>query len=274
MPDFSLLGGANRFESVGPDTADSRGTDVTASGTINTKGSYVQLTAASGIDAQGIWVILTSGNNAANCLVDIAVGAAASEQDIVSNLMLPVKHNAGAGANIPIHVALGSRISARAQSSSVSDVINIAIQLMGNTLTSSSALGRCTTYGANTADSGGTEIDPGASANTKGAYVQIDGAISNPIKNMIVAVSPSGSNGQLTTAGWLIDVAVGAAASEQVVISNLFVMTNGVHDTINPPLLGPFPVNIPSGSRIAVRAQSDTIDATDRLFDVAIYGLD
>jgi len=42
---------------------------------------------------------------------------------------------------------------------------------------------------------------------------------------------------------------------------------------MQPPVLGPFPVAIPSGSRIAARAQCNISDATDRLFDVAVYGV-
>lgn len=110
-------------EVYGSASGDSGGTSIDPGGTSNTKGSWVQLTASTGIDLAGLILFLGNGNNtvrtAASWLIDIGIGAGGSEQVIVPNL------NAGASAGedlvrpnafpfIPMRIPAGTRLAVRA----------------------------------------------------------------------------------------------------------------------------------------------------------------
>jgi hypothetical protein len=134
-------------------------------------------------------------------------------------------------------------------------------------------LHRCTTYGAATGDSGAVSVDPGGSANTEGSYSEITAGTTHNIKSLLIVVGTAG-NGALSAANWLIDIATGTGGSEQILIPNLCMGAALQSDFMIPAVFGPFVVDIASGTRLAARAQCSITDATDRLFDMEILGLD
>ncbi len=272
MPDFTLLGLGGRNEEGGSTAADSGGTAI-ATTTADTKGSYVELIASTKFNSS-LLVVNIKDNSVSpiDHLVDIAVGAAASEQDVISNILISARNDVRCYM-FPIFIAAGSRISARAQSDTNTEILDITVRLFGKTLANSTPLGRCTTYGADTGDTSGVGIDPGATGNTKGSYAEITAATTNNIREALIVFGGQ-SNNAMTDAQLLVDFAVGAAASEQDILDNILVSMIATGDIIAPPIYGPVPLNIPSGTRLSARAQSSITDATDRLFDVVVYGLD
>ena len=252
------------------------GTTVTASGSTNTKGSYAQLVAATVNDAIGIIVSIIDNSARAQYLLDIAVGGAGSEQVVVPNLMVgPAYSNSpqGQGIFFPLSIPAGSRIAARCAADSASATLAVIVHLVrGRWAASHRADGVVTSYGANAADSGGTSVDPGGSANTKGSWAELVDPTTRPINQIVMAVSNQKNNAD-TTARFLFDVGIGAAASEQVVIPDIPVAKNNNTDSLGTVVYGPWPIEIPVGSRLAVRAQCSITDATDRLSDVVIYGI-
>jgi len=275
--DWSLIEG-QRFETVGADTATSTGTTLTSGGTANTKGAYVQLTASTAFDVHGLFVQLSNAGSAfRDYLVDVAVGAAAAETIIAGNLYIGSGDGAqtadGYGYLLPVSIPAGTRLAARCQSVGLASTISILAVLLGEGFITPPGLGRITTYGANTADSGGTQIDPGGTAHTKGAYSEIVSSTTNPIRWLTITIGNM-DNDVRTTALWLIDVAIGAAGSEQVLIANLMLNCNTSNDMVSPQIFPPLGVNIPAGTRLAARAQCSIIDATDRLIDILLYGVD
>jgi len=123
-----------------------------------------------------------------------------------------------------------------------------------------------------TADSGGTNIDGGATANTKGAYAELVASSARPYKAFYVMFGNMAQAARVA-ANFLVDVAIGAAASESVIVSNIQVAGEG-QEGIRPPIVGPYYVPIPSGTRIAARCQcSGTTDTTQRDIDVALLGV-
>ncbi len=130
---------------------------------------------------------------------------------------------------------------------------------------------RIDSLGTNTSDSGGTAIDAGAVANTKGSYAQIIASTSVAYRGLIVMFGNNATNRSLT-ADYAVDIAVGAAASERIIIPDLELKANG-QDQVTPQVWGPFFFNIPSGVRLSARSSSTTTDATERIVDVAILGL-
>ncbi|KKK98248.1 hypothetical protein LCGC14_2644640, partial [marine sediment metagenome] len=214
-------------------------------------------------------------NTKDDCLIDIAVGAESSEQVIVPDLMFT---SVGAGENmqlfLPIFIPAASRIAVRGQADGVGRDIFFTAMLLGKPFLPGMMLGsRLTAYGINTGDSGGTQIDPGGTAHTKGSYVELDASSDHHHKGLLASFG-MGQNASATAGSFLVDIAVGAATSEQVLIQNLFVGVSSALDHPAPVFCGPFPVSIPESTRLAVRAQSTITDATDRLIDVALYGLD
>jgi hypothetical protein len=60
-----------------------------------------------------------------------------------------------------------------------------------------------------------------------------------------------------------------------VVLPNIgFTMQFATNACWSPNTVGPLPVDIPAGTRIAARMQASITDATDRLMDVIVYGID
>jgi hypothetical protein len=253
--------------------ASALGVQLTTVGSTNTKGAWTQLVASTSVDLAGLWFsTLAFGSASTPRLVDIGIGAAASEQVLVANL---TSQQGGAGAStegdsvfIPIAVPAGSRLSARYQATNTAGTqyVNLTGQIGGPSYSN------VDTYGATTADSGGIVIDPGGTANTKGAWVELTSSTARRHRALIVGVSSRG-NVDLSSNEWLVDIATGAASSETVRIANVHLRSDVQGDSMGPQLIGPIDVDIAASSRLAVRASSRINDATDRLFDVVLYGV-
>jgi hypothetical protein len=98
----------------------------------------------------------------------------------------------------------------------------------------------------------GIAITAGA-ANTKGSYTQLTAATANDA--CWIGVTIDGESGTATS---LVDIAVGAAGSEKVIINNLVAQADF---TDRAPSFFHFPCAIPAGTRIAARSQSATASA-------------
>jgi len=266
-----LVSPGQRFESS--PTSSSAQTTVTADGSTNTKGAFAQLIAATAFKAEGILVTVKRlSGNTADHLIDIAIGAALSEVVIIPNILLSSK---GGVANdfcignfyVPFHIPAGTRIAARSQSTTGSATVTVGVTLVGGE--GLLMCERCETWGANTADSGGTSVDAGASANTKGtSYAQLTASSGIDARYLVVCVG-NALNGAAATANFLLDISIGAGGSEVVIVPDLHYLTTSLTHFPAPAFIA-FPCNIPAGTRVAVRSQSSTNDATDRLTDVVI----
>ena len=71
----------------------------------------------------------------------------------------------------------------------------------------------------------------------------------------MLSVHNDGTNGKVN----LIDVAIGAASSEQVIVPNIYMPAAQTYQLTAGKCS--FPLHIPAGSRVAVRAQSDIASA-------------
>ena len=260
----------SRFDAAGLNTGSSTGVSLTT-GAANTKGSYAELAASTAYNAQGFFVTAgKASDTATDTRIDIAIGAAASEQIIINNLFGSGKNDRALRYYFPIQIPAGSRIAARAQSVSATTTSRIGLTLCAKHPNGYSK-GSVTTYGANTADSGGVSVDPGAVLNTKGAYSEIVASTTYDHDSFILAISEQ-NNYVRTSSSYLFDIAVGAAGSEVVVVPDQIMFQAAGGDTFDPPVFE-LPFAAPAGSRIAIRAQANTTDATDRTFDVILYGI-
>ena len=274
MPDWTTLEGA-RIKTEGADAANSRGTGVTASATLNTKGAYTQLTASLSQDADGLVLnVLQAGSTNCSYLLDLAIGTAGSEQIIVPDLLASTGSGGGGvvmggSVYLPIPTRAGQRLAARCQASTASAVLRVLAHTVKYGLGNAAELGRIVSIGTAAATSRGTSIDPGASAGAKGAWTQLTASSPIPARGVIVMLGNQ-NNSARTNCTWLVDIGIGAAGSETVLMPDMLFAGSAGADTIGPCYWPLTAVAIPAGTRIAARASCSITDATDRLFDIAL----
>lgn len=257
-----------------------RGKDAcqTSSGTIttggaNTKGSWVGVIDPTSEDCYALSIMIPNTTVVRDYLIDIGIGGAGAEVAVVANL-LHTSTNAGQVGSqliVPLFIKKGARVSTRGQC----NVATQNLQIHVTTLTRKQYLEQpltCDTYGAATGDSGGVSVDPGATINTKGAWSELTASASRRITQLCVRIGGQ-ANTTRAVNQWAWDIGIGGAGSEVVLIPDLFLYCHTTNDIPTPDVWGPFPVEIPAGTRIAARCQCTINDAADRLIDVVAYAL-
>jgi len=259
---------AQRFEksALGTVSAD---LTVTANASANTKGTYTELIASTAFATIGVLITIKRlSSTLADCLVDIAVGAAGSEVVLVPNILFSSKSGLFPCGIffVPLSVPAGTRVSARIQATTGSTTLTVGIHMIGGE--GLPTVQRCENWGAATADSGGVAVNPGAVADTKGVYSELIAASAFAVSWIVVCIGNL-INGTETTANYQLDIAIGAAAAEQVLVPNLHFIVDAAFDFGFPQFFA-LPCSIPAGTRVAARSQSSTTDATDRVKDVSV----
>ena len=273
MADWLLSPAVGAAELAGIDGAYTRIVSITAHASANTKGSYVELLASTARNYDAMMITESYCQGDADYLTDIAIGAAGSEQVIINNIIRSADdiavHYGGGILVFPIQIPAGSRISARCQCSVGGNYNRYGITFLASNFYKQCA-GIVDTYGAAAADSGGVSIDPGATADTKGAWVEISAGITRSAKFIILGTGAQG-NYTRRVSNWFVDVGIGAAGSEQVLIPNLVFGTHTYQGILLPTNTAAIPVDIPAGTRLSVRAQCYVNDSADRKFDAVLY---
>ena len=245
------------------------------SGGASTKGAYVEVTASTAFDSSKLW-LGTAGNTQGNVyMTDIATGAAASEVVQVANLICQGLFNEIYGAYyigpIDLDIASGTRIALATQSNTAG-----ADTFGGWIMQENRALGSLTdpvTYGADSGTTLATVVDPGAVADTKGGYVQITASTTSDHDAVLVLVGMGTNTAVGTGINWNLDIATGAGGAEVIKVPDITLVSSTTSDALFPPV-SRFEFTIASGTRIAVNAMCTSTDATDRLIQVSIIGLD
>ena len=242
------------------------------SGAANAKGVYAQIVAATPYASSRIHVLWGSSTANRFLLVDLATGAAGLETVIVANIALQADSDGllVSSVALSVNIPAGTRLTVRSQAVSGATVSNATFILEDR------ALGSFTnpvTYGADTANTRGTQIDPGTTINTKGAYVQLSASTSARIDGLVICTSVAAQGTAITaTTAWRLDIATGPAAGETVVIPDVEVFANTGTDISRPGIIQ-FPLSIPAGTRLAVRCECNRNTATERLLAVTLIGM-
>lgn len=273
MPEFPFQSGAVA-RTYGGVPASTNGTSLTVGATAHTKGGWAELTAATEFTAG--WIQIEAGGQtfgtANEWFIDIGVGALGAEQVVIPNLAF-VGNSAGESGSwyFPLCIPAGSRISARAQNTvGTSTSCRIAIHLISSSAVSSPIGGGIvSTYGADVGASTGTNIDPGASANTDSAWVEMAAATDRAHNWLGIGLRPGDLS--ISAARWLLDIALGGAGAEQEILSDVFVTASAAVDRPGFSYIG-LPLSIPAGSRLSARVRSSTITDGDRDFNAILYG--
>jgi hypothetical protein len=130
----------SKIIAIGADTANTYGTTITASGSTNTKGSYTELTSSTSKAIKGFFITFHGQNALTRAtgfyLVDIAIGAASSEVDIVKNHPNAIRGEDSTSPRpyisqfFPIPIPAGTRLSARLQSNVASATLGVIIHAL------------------------------------------------------------------------------------------------------------------------------------------------
>jgi hypothetical protein len=114
-----------------------------------------------------------------------------------------------------------------------------------------------------------TDATSSASAHTKGSYAQVVASTSADSNFMSFRIQNTSILN--TSAGQLLDIAVGPAGNEIVIAPNLAV--GGIGGGGNEALIQ-LPISIPSGSRIAIRNQSEVASQAARVAQFELFNFD
>lgn len=267
MPPIPISHGSIGF---GQTFSDAAGTTITT-GTSNNKGTPVELIASTPFDAHWVEVMIGRASGAVPFLIDIMVGAA-TEQIIIPDLVMRGRgtNDGGSLYLFPIFIPKGSRISARAQSSSSGATIQIAVSLFNSGIANASMSGNVVQYGS-IASSLTPSLDPGAVAHTKSSPVEMTASTVSDHHWLALSVSNSDTLWSGYTM-WLLDILIGSS-TEEVLVGNISFGGSGSTDVIRPANVFHMPVFVPKGSRLSVRAQSNSVNSGDRTILVSLYGV-
>lgn len=271
MSDIGVSRGLTFVEQAGFDLTDTSLTEI-LTGTGNTNGAWVEYVASLSADADHVVACLAlGGSTQEEVLIDIGIGAASSEVVVCENLPYSGRSLWGVETYpLPIIFPAGSRIAVRAQCDvEVSIGIGLSFYKGGE---KSCGFSGARGFGINLGNSSGTAVDPGSTANTKGAWVELVASTTVDINGGIIH---TGHNDNLivnTSTFIMVDISIGTAGNEAaaIIISNHIAHANtneGVMRSV------PFDVFIPAGSRISARLQCSDTDATDRIKSIAFVGL-
>lgn len=261
MGDFSQIGAGPSAFDEGFVLANTGGTTVTASGTINTKGSYIELVSAvNNTQASRLLKIQFTGRaTASEFLLDIALGEAGSEKNIIDNIWVFTSLVGEAGVfELEYAIPSGVRISARCQSNDASAAIKVSMSRAAGSFSQSKPLSRIATVGANTTTTSGIEVAR-TTAGAWGSWVEITPSLTNSAKGFIVAAHKEGML-SWSTFEVAYQVAVGSAGNE-VVISPTIILSINANETMSPPISSFMPIGIASGERVSIRASGESANS-------------
>lgn len=255
------------------------GTTVAAAGSTNTKGAFVQLIASTNFEVYGLWVACLGPNveGADNrMLLDIAKGPAGSEIIIVPNILSGHKSTAWHNplGYYPLLIPAGTRISARAQAAVASRSQQIAVWLFGTPADISNppaVANSIQAVGADTSDSGGTNMTPGVSG-AEGAWASLGTVISDA--KGVILIASLGGDVAVTSGGWTVDLGVGPTSSEVAVFTDFYMRNVAGGDyvsPIQPTVQALYGLDLPAGTQLNVRASYAAASAD--VADAVAYAL-
>jgi hypothetical protein len=273
MADFPFRGDGHSYKDYGKVVTDSVATTMTtltAPTGNNAKGDWLEIVPSLAINAKALMIhTLQATVSGRSYLIDIGIGTAGNEVVLAANLLVTIGTPTTSKIfHLPLLVPAYSRLSARYQTEDITnDDIRLAITAIEGTLWGNPSFSRMVTIGAVTADSGGTGITP--VNGSKGNYAALTASSSQDIFACIIAFCTSGADYTLNDTGYDVDLSIGPASNETVILPDIMVHGNSVRNAYEPPITPLLPIQIPAGSRIAARASgSSTADP----IDIVLYG--
>lgn len=243
----------------------------TTVGTTITNGTWVEVTPAAEFDVTEVYVSARVTANGISKSLSIGVGAAGTETSIFDALLITGNDSYPQSATIPISIPKGTRVALYGTGAGVQSVVAVA-GLGASGFLSSAPTQYIKTYGLHVAATGrGVTLTMSNTAHVKSAWTEI--AASTDYDTSWIALGIGGANNStMLDALYLIDVAAAPAGSESsnIILENIVTRSDGSDDIITDRFLGPFPMHIPKGTRLAARMQrANTLHTS---IDLVIHG--
>jgi hypothetical protein len=245
---------------IGTVTASSTGTTLTSNATAGVKGSYVQLIASTAADACWLAVQMRSDSSVGSAALDVAVGAGGSEVIIANNLWAQdaTSQEEVVSYLFPVSIPKGTRVAARvASGTSAGPAFFVTVQLFDGAFTQIEGAAGLDSLGVTVSTMTATQLTSGA-ANTKGSFAQLIASTARDYMGLFLVFDNNGISGTPSgTTHFLVDLAIGAAASEKVIIPNVQAYWQFANTVEYKPAgpIGPYWIPIPAGTRISARCQ-------------------
>lgn len=285
MSDWPQQLGSNQFAQSTGISGSAQGLAITTNLGPNVKGTYTEFFSAIPFEANGLLIQFDygyDGGNLSAALIDIGVGTSGSEQVIIPNLNYCGANAAGGircGAHVyfPIKIPAGSRVAARAQGNSGTNYqVVTSMMLFSGAFNSPGGYNYVDTYGTDLANSRGTGVDPGATNNVKGSWEQIAASTGRAHRGLILGLQHDGSSGFLGYNEFHLDIGIGGSGSEIVIVPDLQIYvnadaTNNFYNMTQHTVM--FPVDIPAGTRLAMRSLSEVSISTRRVLYASLFGV-
>lgn len=260
------------FETLGADTATSSGTAITAG--LNVFSAWTNI-GTSSIAGKLMWIFFT-WSDGTPLVVEFGTGAAPSAPlfQLVHDRKGAAGSASGGGVLGPISIDIASGIvySLRVEGDSVaagSEATAWTILIANERIPDITSGLAYASYGIVTgADGKGTAIDPGGTAHTEGAWVEITpgSAAQADIQEVHFNFGNNG-NSAMTAATWLADIGLDGSTA---IITDILLAASTTGDEVQPEELI-LPGNVFAGQRIYVRSRCSIIDATDRLHTAQVF---
>lgn len=277
MPYAAASFGDCRTQTLGAVTGTSTGTLVTASATPSAKGNWASLGQAS--RSYGLFHVgIGASSAAADYVFDIGLSADGSTGwfAIAENLRISGLKGAAdlfLSYSIPVRIPEGFFVGIRCASSTASATLRAIVTAATSMPLGAGSFSECKAYYTATTSRGVT-IDAGSTANTKPAWTSVGTVGANEMVDAImIGIGPNADVTRTAATTGLLDIGVGSAGAQYVVLQNILWGFTTTSDTPFPNVIGPLPVSIPQSSTIWARMQSTNTAAGDRTIDLAIWGL-
>jgi len=219
-------------------------------------GAYVEIDPSLSGDCEGIRISqpATSASAAASLsIIEIATGANAAE--VVWARVTIGNIGSQREIFIPGFLASGTRVTARVRG--IQAGTSRSPFYFKFVKARAVPFGAPSSYGCDTATSKGVVLATPAGTNQKGAWTQIVAATAADHTCLLIGIQLNG-NTNVTAGDLLIDIGIGAAAAETVIVSNHYISASGSEAITmwHIPLYG---IEIPVGSRLSARFQTTHI---------------
>ena len=257
MSDWGYSGGSSEF--IGYPSV----TLPAGAGGVTNFGAWTQIVASTPFEAKGI--MISAGISVTDYgYVNIGIGVAGAETKIIGGFFV---YGNGSGwqsefIEFPITIPAGSRLSAQISSNGAHGGI-VSAALRGGSFTDESVMGSISNYAAAAAVT--------VSATGTSAWTQITASTTEQMEKCIFQFCQYPSNGNFIIG--TADIAVGAAGSETIVLSNIPV-TYSNSSLVTSVSSFKLHLSIPKGSRVSWRYNCTTYySGTSYLFCTLLGGM-
>ena len=267
---------STRYEMLG--RVNGTGTTVAAHASANTKGSYVTLGTAT-FDYDGFWFTAGRSQTASTGVAyryDIAVNNGGSDTIICQDLFYEGSTlwylQTPSAFYIPVRIKNGAVVKVRCQSSAGGDYMYPSLQGVGgdnHLMRGFTSLIACTDWTNTAPTNAGLAAIPPAQT----GWVEVCASTAYRVAALYLGLALKAAGGS-TFLDCMFDVAMGVGGSEmQLFTVHAYDDTiNGTNSALLGAPAGPYPVDIPAGTRLSVRMQGSFTSASGILYPT-LFGI-